>query len=267
MTPDSKNTESLPYAVLRSRDLAEFAGTTPRALRHYHNIGLLPEVPRDPNGYRSYTTHDLVRVLHIRQLAASGMPLRKIGAVLEQDVQDQEALLAALDRDLEAQAERIATQRKMLAELRQLSIRSGPFSLAEGSSATQQFDQDVWTLITATGEVNAETAEALLAAVQSESVSEQAAPWYREFEQLEGQVTVDHAHAEQLAEQISDFAHTVMETAGIVPADEELPIMALVEQMHVEALSPAQQKVFGLLLALLEKQWDEHRQSEDKGNA
>lgn len=27
-------------AVLRSHDVAEFAGTTPRALRHYHQIGL-----------------------------------------------------------------------------------------------------------------------------------------------------------------------------------------------------------------------------------
>ena len=28
--------------VLRSAELAELAGTTPRALRHYHKIGLLP---------------------------------------------------------------------------------------------------------------------------------------------------------------------------------------------------------------------------------
>src|SRR5699024_6571469 len=54
--------------VLRSRDLAELAGTTPRALRHYHRSGLLPEVPRDPNGYRRYSIRVLVTLLRIRQL-------------------------------------------------------------------------------------------------------------------------------------------------------------------------------------------------------
>ncbi|OAV62940.1 helix-turn-helix domain-containing protein [Enteractinococcus helveticum] len=78
--------------VLRSQELADLADTTTRALRHYHKIGLLPEVPRDQNGYRRYSARDLIRVLRIRQLAMSGMPLRKIGDVLEQDTQRQDDL-------------------------------------------------------------------------------------------------------------------------------------------------------------------------------
>jgi DNA-binding transcriptional MerR regulator len=33
--------------------LAAYAGVTVRALRHYHQIGLLPEPERDHSGYRS----------------------------------------------------------------------------------------------------------------------------------------------------------------------------------------------------------------------
>ena len=39
--------------VLRSGDVAKLAGVTVRTLRHYRRIGLLPEPPRDDNGYLS----------------------------------------------------------------------------------------------------------------------------------------------------------------------------------------------------------------------
>lgn len=82
MTSNSPNADGA-RPVLRTRDLAAIAGTTPRTLRHYHQIGLLPEVGRDANGYRRYGVGDLVRLLRIRQLAASGLPLRKIAHAIE----------------------------------------------------------------------------------------------------------------------------------------------------------------------------------------
>lgn len=252
--------------VLRSHEMAEFAGTTPRALRHYHKIGLLPEVPRDPNGYRRYRARDLVRVLRIRQLAATGMPLRKIGNVLEHDTLIQDELLAELDRELKEQVERIEAQRMMIAELRRLSVRPERFSTFEHPTTTQQLDQDVWTLITASGRLNAYTAATMLNALQGEPLAERVAAWYPAFEQLEQQTQIDEASADRLAEQLASFVDAVMEGTEISPSEEEQPVKALVEQMQSEALSPAQQEVWGRFISIIQKQWTSRPKFDDIGN-
>ena len=64
--------------VLRSGDVAKLAGVTVRTLRHYRSIGLLPEPPRDDNGYCSYGIEDLARVLRIKRLASLGFSLEDI---------------------------------------------------------------------------------------------------------------------------------------------------------------------------------------------
>lgn len=68
--------------VLRSGDVAKLAGVTVRTLRHYRSIGLLPEPPRDDNGYCSYGIEDLARVLRIKRLASLGFSLEDIGGML-----------------------------------------------------------------------------------------------------------------------------------------------------------------------------------------
>ena len=40
--------------MLTIGQLAAYAGVTVRAVRHYHQIGLLPEPERDASGYRRY---------------------------------------------------------------------------------------------------------------------------------------------------------------------------------------------------------------------
>jgi MerR family regulatory protein len=49
--------------------LAEYAGVTIKAVRHYHRRGLLPEPPRDVSGYRRYTVEDAIALVKIRTLA------------------------------------------------------------------------------------------------------------------------------------------------------------------------------------------------------
>ena len=41
--------------------LADYVGVTPRAIRLYHQRGLLPEPARTPGGYRVYTAADINR--------------------------------------------------------------------------------------------------------------------------------------------------------------------------------------------------------------
>lgn len=105
---------------MRSGELARLAGVTVRALRHYHQVGVLAEPHRTGNGYRAYDVHDLVRVLRIKRLAALGVPLERMPEVLDDDHRDRDAteLLDELDRELAVRMERITRQREILALLR-----------------------------------------------------------------------------------------------------------------------------------------------------
>ena len=107
---------------MRSAELANLAGVSVRALRHYNQTGLLDEPERDHNNYRRYSVHDLVRVLRIRQLASLGMALDQMKPLLEDQGQDTAALLEELDKNLAAQVERIQEQRRLVARLKELSL-------------------------------------------------------------------------------------------------------------------------------------------------
>lgn len=94
------------------------AGVTVRALRHYHQVGVLAEPSRGSSGYRDYDVHDLIRVLRIRRLAALGIPLEKMPGLLDEADDDAGALLDELDVELAAQIERLAGQRELIARMR-----------------------------------------------------------------------------------------------------------------------------------------------------
>ncbi|MCK1797702.1 MerR family transcriptional regulator [Streptomyces sp. XM4193] len=59
-------------------DAAAFVGTTARAIRHYHGIGLLPEPERGGDGRRRYGYEDMIRLLWIRRMADAGIALDDI---------------------------------------------------------------------------------------------------------------------------------------------------------------------------------------------
>lgn len=64
-----------------TRELAELAGTTVNAIRHYHRVGLLDEPERRYNGYKQYGVRELVCLLRILRLVGLGVPLAKIADV------------------------------------------------------------------------------------------------------------------------------------------------------------------------------------------
>ena len=74
--------------MLTIGQLAASAGVTVRAVRHYHQIGLLPEPDRDASGYRRYGATAVVSLIKIRTLASAGVPLSHIGQMLEADAAD-----------------------------------------------------------------------------------------------------------------------------------------------------------------------------------
>ncbi|WP_432185522.1 MerR family transcriptional regulator [Streptomyces tendae] len=91
-------------------DAAAFAGTTPRAIRHYHAIGLLPEPERAADDRRRYGYDDIIRLLWIRKLADVGIALEDIRTTFTPGT-DIEQSLARLEESLAAQAAVIERQR------------------------------------------------------------------------------------------------------------------------------------------------------------
>jgi DNA-binding transcriptional MerR regulator len=101
-----------------TRELAEIAGTTLKAVRHYHRIGLLPEPERAPNGYKQYRITHLIRLLRIRRLVDLGVALPDIRKMEESD-EGAEQMFRTLDAELAASIERQQRMRDDLAAILQ----------------------------------------------------------------------------------------------------------------------------------------------------
>ncbi|MBO4161552.1 MerR family transcriptional regulator [Micromonospora antibiotica] len=97
--------------------LASYAGVTIRAVRHYHQIGLLPEPERDASGYRTYDAAAVVRLVRIRTLAEAGVPLARVRELLDADPETFTAATAGIDRQLRAQIRALQEHRRRIARL------------------------------------------------------------------------------------------------------------------------------------------------------
>ena len=103
--------------MLTISQLAAYAGVTVRAVRHYHQIGLLPEPERDASGYRRYGATAVVSLIKIRTLANAGVPLSQIGQMLEADAPAFAEAVQRIDSQLRDEIERLETSRKQIAQL------------------------------------------------------------------------------------------------------------------------------------------------------
>jgi DNA-binding transcriptional MerR regulator len=97
--------------------LAAYVGVTVRAVRHYHQIGLLPEADRDAAGYRRYGAKAVVSLIRIRTLADAGVPLSQIGQMLQADASTFAEAIRRIDNRLRDEIERLETSRKQIAQL------------------------------------------------------------------------------------------------------------------------------------------------------
>ena len=103
--------------MLTIGQLAAYAGVTVRAVRHYHQIGLLPEPERDASGYRRYGATAVVSLIKIRALANAGVPLSAIGEMLQADAPAFAEAVQGIDSHLREEIERLETSRKQIAQL------------------------------------------------------------------------------------------------------------------------------------------------------
>jgi MerR family transcriptional regulator, repressor of the yfmOP operon len=90
---------------LRIGEVAELLGTTPRTIRYYEEIGLLPAADdREQGKHRVYTQADVERVREIMRLRdLLGLSLEEVSALLE--AEDARAQLRREIRETEDPAE------------------------------------------------------------------------------------------------------------------------------------------------------------------
>lgn len=86
---------------MRIGEIAALVGVTTRAIRHYHDVGLLPEPERRPNRYRAYSVRDAVLLARVRRLTELGLSLDEVRDVLADDAGRELAdVLEELDANL-----------------------------------------------------------------------------------------------------------------------------------------------------------------------
>ncbi|MFE4632218.1 MerR family transcriptional regulator [Streptomyces sp. NPDC056773] len=103
---------------MRIGEVAALAGVTPRAVRHYHHLGLLPEPARRSNGYRVYGVRAAVLLARIRRLTELGLGLDEVrGTLADTKGHDLTEVLRELDADLARQEELTRLRRTRLAPL------------------------------------------------------------------------------------------------------------------------------------------------------
>lgn len=98
--------------------LADYAGVTIKAVRHYHQRGLLEEPPRDSSGYRSYSAEHAIHLVKIKTLAEAGVPLARVKEMLAADLDRFAAAIAEIDHNLQERAEELLRTRERIAQLR-----------------------------------------------------------------------------------------------------------------------------------------------------
>ena len=119
--------------TLRIGEIAERSGVTPRTIRYYEELGLLPRSERELGKHRIYTDADVDRVLELKRLRdLLGLSLDELRAmIVAEDVreevrrrfqetaspEEQRKLLDRAQPHLETQ---IALVRRRLSELQEL---------------------------------------------------------------------------------------------------------------------------------------------------
>jgi DNA-binding transcriptional MerR regulator len=232
-----------------TREIAELAGTSLRAVRHYHEIGLLPEPERRANGYKQYGVAHLVRLLRIKRLTDLGFSLTQIASLGEASDHPEEAL-RTLDAELAATIERLQRAR---VELGLILKRSAPTDLPlEFAPAVDTFsDADRSFVVVLSRVLGPEGMKAYSALLQDPMDD----PATREFDDLPADAPADVRR--DLAERLAPFVSTLRSGhPGITESHVDAPggrrhAETTVAKALVDLYNPAQLDVMVRIDALL----------------
>ncbi|WP_406190058.1 MerR family transcriptional regulator [Streptomyces griseus] len=231
----------VPPRRVKIGDAAAFVGTTPRAIRHYHEIGLLPEPERGGDDRRRYGYEDMIRLLWIRRMADAGIALDDIRDAFAEpasagaDSDDGIAgILERLEETLVAQEAELRRQRTAVQRMRTEGSRTGLLSdfvtdrlkrLPEGSLHRADLDsllvtERIFGPLGAAVQASRFIALATHPDLRDESDRVDAAE-----EALDDTVAVDDPRVAQVAAERHAFEkalHIVIEDSGLAEEDDAL---------------------------------------------
>lgn len=136
-----------PYLTIKELTDVVGGGVTPRMVRHYHTLGLLPPVQRSEGNYRLYTQQDVQRLQRVIALKQQGFQLSHIRQLLDSQAKEpaNPALMAQLQQQYRSVIQQITrlrqtasalegllgrdhdcqtTQAEVLAQLKQLDVNA-----------------------------------------------------------------------------------------------------------------------------------------------
>ncbi|MFF2639796.1 MerR family transcriptional regulator [Streptomyces niveus] len=232
----------MPPRQVKIGDAAAFVGITPRAIRHYHEIGLLPEPERGGDDRRRYGYEDMIRLLWIRKMADAGIALDDIRKAFTTDTASATAdsgegiagILERLEETLAEQEAELRRQRTAVQRMRTEGSRMGLLSdfvterlksLPEGSLRQDDLDtllvtERIFGPLGAAVQATRFIALATRPALRADSDRMDAAE-----EALDDGVAVDDPRVAQVAAERYAFEntlHAVIEESGLDEADEAL---------------------------------------------
>ena len=232
--------------MLTIGQLATYAGVTVRAVRHYHQIGLLPEPERDASGYRTYDAAAVVRLIRIRTLAEAGVPLARVQELLDADPETFAAATAEIDRQLRAQIRALQEHRRRIAQLGAGRLAGAPDEVVDyldrlraigAPEAIIELERDAWILMAA------RWPEAI-PALMADKVAQLDNPKVVRLYQLIGRIAED-GEDEELLRETADLLIELFEQAAasgeLDRQDEHMPDAAFIGLMDsfADASHPA----------------------------
>jgi len=145
-------------ALLTIGQLADYVGVTVRAVRHYHQRGLIPEPERDVSGYRRYDANAVIELIRIKALADAGVPLARIEEVLGAGPEEFSGALAHIDKALGQRIKELQEQRRRVSQLAagdrlyvpaEIADLFDLFRLMDLNPDAIQIERDGWILLAA----------------------------------------------------------------------------------------------------------------------
>jgi DNA-binding transcriptional MerR regulator len=201
--------------MLTIGQLASYAGVTIRAVRHYHQIGLLLEPERNHSGYRTYDAAAVVRLIRIRTLAEAGVPLARVRGLLDADPETFAAATTEIDRQLRAQIRALQEHRRRIAQLGTGDSLAVPEEVVDyldrlratgAREAIIEGERDAWILMAA------RWPEAI-PALMADKVAQLANPKIVRLYQLIGRIA-ENWDDEELLRQTADLMNELAEQAA-----------------------------------------------------
>ena len=108
---------------MRIGDLTQRAGVTPRTVRYYERMGLIPPGEREGHGQHYYSEETVARLRKIDQLKQLGLSLHEIHDVIDlyftdpSGIQPKQHVLAILRRHLAETDQKVSALQQFRADL------------------------------------------------------------------------------------------------------------------------------------------------------